>query len=191
MRGAGIEPAFGCPKGILSPPRLPFRHPRVIGTTASRTAGILKRSADGKFGSAPPLSSPVSRLPSAVKAGNGTRTRDPNLGKVVLYQLSYSRDARSIAVARCCQQLPTRQPRAHQAWRARSRRQPPIVATRIGRAPSPIRISRPERHHAVTLATFAPRGPISPRRRPRRRPRSREAPARHQSRSRTPPIPHR
>ncbi len=26
------------------------------------------------------------------KAGNGTRTRDPNLGKVVLYQLSYSRN---------------------------------------------------------------------------------------------------
>ena len=25
------------------------------------------------------------------KAGDGTRTRDPNLGKVVLYQLSYSR----------------------------------------------------------------------------------------------------
>ena len=32
---------------------------------------------------------PDSRFP---KAGNGTRTRDPNLGKVVLYQLSYSRD---------------------------------------------------------------------------------------------------
>ena len=28
------------------------------------------------------------------RAGNGTRTRDPNLGKVVLYQLSYSRDCR-------------------------------------------------------------------------------------------------
>jgi cytochrome c551/c552 len=27
----------------------------------------------------------------ARRAGNGTRTRDPNLGKVVLYQLSYSR----------------------------------------------------------------------------------------------------
>ena len=27
-----------------------------------------------------------------IRAGNGTRTRDPNLGKVVLYQLSYSRD---------------------------------------------------------------------------------------------------
>ena len=31
------------------------------------------------------------------RAGNGTRTRDPNLGKVVLYQLSYSRvDFRSV-----------------------------------------------------------------------------------------------
>ncbi len=30
------------------------------------------------------------RLP-VDRAGNGTRTRDPNLGKVVLYQLSYSR----------------------------------------------------------------------------------------------------
>ena len=27
------------------------------------------------------------------RAGNGTRTRDPNLGKVVLYQLSYSRES--------------------------------------------------------------------------------------------------
>ena len=30
-------------------------------------------------------------------AGNGTRTRDPNLGKVVLYQLSYSRVDRILA----------------------------------------------------------------------------------------------
>src|SRR5882757_2824634 len=38
------------------------------------------------------------RLPvypsSLARAGNGTRTRDPNLGKVVLYQLSYSRALR-------------------------------------------------------------------------------------------------
>ncbi len=27
-----------------------------------------------------------------IGAGNETRTRDPNLGKVVLYQLSYSRN---------------------------------------------------------------------------------------------------
>ena len=34
------------------------------------------------------------------RAGNGTRTRDPNLGKVVLYQLSYSRDCQRV-VPRC------------------------------------------------------------------------------------------
>jgi hypothetical protein len=34
---------------------------------------------------------PQSLFPSG-EAGNGTRTRDPNLGKVVLYQLSYSRE---------------------------------------------------------------------------------------------------
>ena len=31
-------------------------------------------------------------LLAAVRAEDGTRTRDPNLGKVVLYQLSYSRE---------------------------------------------------------------------------------------------------
>ena len=35
----------------------------------------------------------------AERAGNGTRTRDPNLGKVVLYQLSYSRSQRFTACA--------------------------------------------------------------------------------------------
>jgi hypothetical protein len=28
-------------------------------------------------------------------AGGGTRTRDPNLGKVVLYQLSYTRNKKN------------------------------------------------------------------------------------------------
>ena len=32
-----------------------------------------------------------------IRAGNGTRTRDPDLGKVVLYQLSYSRVAKADA----------------------------------------------------------------------------------------------
>ena len=32
------------------------------------------------------------------RAGNGTRTRDPNLGKVVLYQLSYSRASGKLAI---------------------------------------------------------------------------------------------
>ncbi len=37
------------------------------------------------------MSQLLTRLPVLHRAGNGTRTRDPNLGKVVLYQLSYSR----------------------------------------------------------------------------------------------------
>jgi hypothetical protein len=42
----------------------------------------------------PSLSLPLELLQLRLlqlRAGNGTRTRDPNLGKVVLYQLSYSR----------------------------------------------------------------------------------------------------
>jgi hypothetical protein len=39
-----------------------------------------------------PITTSHCPLPTSLKrAGNGTRTRDPNLGKVVLYQLSYSR----------------------------------------------------------------------------------------------------
>ena len=36
-------------------------------------------------------------LARCARAGNGTRTRDPNLGKVVLYQLSYSRTRPKLA----------------------------------------------------------------------------------------------
>ena len=41
----------------------------------------------------------------ARRAGNGTRTRDPNLGKVVLYQLSYSR-ADPASAAACAPRRP-------------------------------------------------------------------------------------
>ena len=37
------------------------------------------------------LQTPVEVCGSKFGAGNETRTRDPDLGKVVLYQLSYSR----------------------------------------------------------------------------------------------------
>ena len=40
------------------------------------------------------------RVGVLARAGNGTRTRDPNLGKVVLYQLSYSRVAENLTVSR-------------------------------------------------------------------------------------------
>ncbi len=36
----------------------------------------------------------LAAVPNTLKAGNGTRTRDPYLGKVLLYQLSYSRSLR-------------------------------------------------------------------------------------------------
>ena len=48
----------------------------------SAGAGDSPAGADSRFPRPIPLPS---------RAGNGTRTRDPNLGKVVLYQLSYSR----------------------------------------------------------------------------------------------------
>jgi hypothetical protein len=40
------------------------------------------------LGTAPKKENPLSWI---LRAGNGTRTRDINLGKVALYQLSYSR----------------------------------------------------------------------------------------------------
>jgi hypothetical protein len=40
------------------------------------------------------------------RAGNGTRTRDPNLGKVVLYQLSYSRARPAASAARATRRRP-------------------------------------------------------------------------------------
>ena len=46
---------------------------------------------------APPVLPLSAATPS--RAGNGTRTRDPNLGKVVLYQLSYSRERTEILAA--------------------------------------------------------------------------------------------
>ena len=52
------------------------------GVTALRS----KRPSTSSFSS-----SRFPRPASLKRAGNGTRTRDPNLGKVVLYQLSYSR----------------------------------------------------------------------------------------------------
>ncbi len=77
MPGAGIEPARGYPQGILSPSRLAN-----FATPATQTGAA--------YSAAPVV------LLHPFRAGNGTRTRDPNLGKVVLYQLSYSRVRRMV-----------------------------------------------------------------------------------------------
>ena len=41
------------------------------------------------------------------RAGNGTRTRDPDLGKVVLYQLSYSRKPEAKPIGPCHRMQPS------------------------------------------------------------------------------------
>ena len=67
--GRGSNPHGILSQGILSPSRLPVSPPE------------------------------PDRRARRNEAGNGTRTRDPNLGKVVLYQLSYSRDIRHLTAA--------------------------------------------------------------------------------------------
>ena len=69
MLGAGIEPAWEF-------------IPRDFKSLAS--TGFATRACERASGQS-------DTDPDQNEAGNGTRTRDPNLGKVVLYQLSYSR----------------------------------------------------------------------------------------------------
>ncbi len=116
--GAGIEPARCRHRGILSPLRLPVSPPgRRAGivlaapgnkkeTRRLEENGGRARSRTEVHGFAvrciatlPPGrgagyekgTDATLSLPCRSGAGNETRTRDPNLGKVVLYQLSYSR----------------------------------------------------------------------------------------------------
>jgi hypothetical protein len=89
MPGPGLEPGRGFPQGILSPLRLPLSPSRL--RPADSSASEKQRRGNGS------VRSPAGSIER--RAGNGTRTRDPNLGKVVLYQLSYSRADRNIPVS--------------------------------------------------------------------------------------------
>ncbi len=100
---AGLEPARSCPRGILSPLCLPISPPRHRwrrGSESNRPRRICNPLHN--LSATPPIyclsittkticDQPM--LGKDVGAGNETRTRDPDLGKVVLYQLSYSRVA--------------------------------------------------------------------------------------------------
>ena len=85
--GAGIEPARRCQRGILIPLCLPISP---LGPGRIKKIGGAFRSRTGLGGFAIRY---ITALLTRLKfgAGNETRTRDPNLGKVMLYQLSYSR----------------------------------------------------------------------------------------------------
>ena len=111
--GAGLEPARGCPREILSLLRLPISPSgRCSERVDAHGNGGWSRNRTGVHGVAvrcittlPPRREKsewnskllcsqvgVERLQDLLTgAGNEIRTRDPNLGKVVLYQLSYSR----------------------------------------------------------------------------------------------------
>ena len=80
MLGAGIEPAWDLiPRDFKSLASTGFAT-RAWNHESARSHRKLRNSLRH-----------FSADPESNEAGNGTRTRDPNLGKVVLYQLSYSR----------------------------------------------------------------------------------------------------
>ena len=144
--GAGLEPARPCGQGILSPTRLPFRHPGATPRHAlesllphhSRAFGFATR--ERRFSrqlGAPAIERKVQRND---QAGNGTRTRDPNLGKVVLYQLSYSRSSDEVIALPARGQVAAR-PRAGRQLSScaakRSRTSAPRATIDAVSAPSP------------------------------------------------------
>jgi hypothetical protein len=92
MLGAGIEPAWDLiPRDFKSLASTGFatRAEKDEPAQSPQAAGARLR-ADAPYGQVP-LAGRATLTPKRNEAGNGTRTRDPNLGKVVLYQLSYSR----------------------------------------------------------------------------------------------------
>ena len=111
--GAGFEPARPKPADFKSAASTWFRHPggRLgwgSGAGTPRRVWRLRSESNRRTRLCRPLHDHSATQPEAstdasmplstdeaLGAGNETRTRDPNLGKVVLYQLSYSRaDAR-------------------------------------------------------------------------------------------------
>ncbi len=81
---AGIEPARSIDRQILSLLRLPVPPP-------GHVIWRLKPESNRRPWICNPLYNHSTIQPN-YGAGNEARTRDPNLGKVVLYQLSYSRN---------------------------------------------------------------------------------------------------
>ena len=86
--GAGIEPARPCGQRILSPVRLPVSPSGQAVDSVRQSAADWNRRAQ--------VATPDTKKPRVCRAfrtgaGKGARTLDLNLGKVALYQLSYSR----------------------------------------------------------------------------------------------------
>ena len=95
--GAGLEPARPYDRGILNPLCLPISPPgqgvKWRRVPESNRGGRICNPLHGHSANAPLnlMCIPLLKQSAESGAGNETRTRDPDLGKVVLYQLSYSR----------------------------------------------------------------------------------------------------
>ncbi len=89
-------------RGILSPLRLPISPPGLDSSGIQVADKYIKWRLGSESNRRPRLCRPLhnhSATQPAIKkfgAGNETRTRDLNLGKVALYQLSYSRFLRGV-----------------------------------------------------------------------------------------------
>src|SRR5688500_2474413 len=156
--GAGLEPTWGCPQGILSPPRLPISPPGRDEVRVGESRVAVSRAVRALDPSNPRSLDPGSQ------AGNGTRTRDPNLGKVVLYHLSYSRDKRKLVLTLSADKHHGITD-AHREHARRTRGPTPRAPTaqRRPRWPSPGRWHRRtrqrDRDRAGRAGTTAPRPP--------------------------------
>ena len=91
--GAGLEPARCYQRGILNPLCLPIPPPGHRVARKSMWSIIWRRNPESNRGRriCNPLHGHSAIPPSMIGASNEVRTRDLNLGKVALYQLSYTR----------------------------------------------------------------------------------------------------
>ena len=90
LRETGPAPSIGM--GVASLDRALEGSSRGRGRPRMAPAGVAPPEASGGSDAKNPVG-PISPTGFCrARAGNRTRTGDPNLGKVVLYQLSYSRD---------------------------------------------------------------------------------------------------
>jgi hypothetical protein len=92
MLGAGIEPAWEfVPRDFKSLASTDFATRAEKDEPAQLPQAASARTRAPAAWGQGALTGRATLAPRRYEAGNGTRTRDPNLGKVVLYQLSYSR----------------------------------------------------------------------------------------------------
>ena len=85
--------AASAPSGDRTRKAVRPRHFKCLAFTSFAIGAIQRTNTEAAS------ATPVFVSIDAARAGNGTRTRDPNLGKVVLYQLSYSRERWDRALA--------------------------------------------------------------------------------------------